>query len=64
MENKNIITEETEKREATENTKCPVLVRKIGGTKYTVVIHFSKTSKETAKDKLLRIIKNDIANNK
>ena len=40
------------------------IIKRIGRTTYTVHIHFSKTSKETFNDKLLRIIKNDIANGK
>ena len=31
----------------------------IGTTTYEVSIHFSKTSKETLNDKVLRLIKND-----
>ena len=30
----------------------PVLVKKIGNTTYNVVVHFSKTSKETLEDKI------------
>ena len=35
--------------------------KKIGGSTYHVQIFFSKTSKEYFNDKLLRLIKNDIA---
>lgn len=35
--------------------------KKIGGATYHVQIFFSKTSKEDFNDKLLRLIKNDIA---
>ena len=45
----------------TEQT-APVIVRKIGKTTYTVGIHFSRTSKETMDDKVLRLIWNDIRN--
>ncbi len=45
----------------TEQT-APVIVRKIGKTTYTVGIHFSRTSKETMDDKVLRLIRNDIRN--
>lgn len=45
----------------TEQT-TPVIVRKIGKTTYTVGIHFSRTSKETMDDKVLRLIRNDIRN--
>jgi len=37
------------------------ITRKIGQTIYKIQIHFSKSSKETINDKLIRIIKNDIA---
>ena len=34
--------------------------RKIGATNYIVSVNFSKTSRETISDKILRLIKNDI----
>ena len=39
--------------------KPPMFIKKIGGTTYRVSVHFSKTSKETMTDKILRLIKND-----
>jgi hypothetical protein len=41
----------------TKNT----LSKKIGRATYNVKIYFSKTSKESFNDKILRLIKNDIA---
>jgi len=38
--------------------------KRIGYTTYYVTSHFNKTSTETAKDKLIRIIKNDTTNQK
>ena len=38
--------------------------KRIGNTTYTVNVHFNPNSKETFSDKLLRIIKNDIASGK
>lgn len=35
---------------------------KIGGTTYEVITHFSKTSTQTLKDKIKRLILNDYAN--
>ena len=35
--------------------------KKIGQTNYEVQVFFSKTSKENFNDKLLRLIKNDVA---
>ena len=42
------------------------LTRKIGSTTYEVFIHFSKTSRETLNDKVIRLIRNEtklISNN-
>jgi hypothetical protein len=33
--------------------------KRIGSTTYNVSIHFSKTSKETMNDKIIRLIRND-----
>jgi len=33
--------------------------KRIGSTNYRVNVHFSKTSRETINDKVLRLIKND-----
>ncbi|MCL2774933.1 MAG: transposon-encoded TnpW family protein [Oscillospiraceae bacterium] len=35
--------------------------RRIGSTNYLVSVNFSKTSKGTFNDKIIRLIKNDIA---
>ena len=34
--------------------------KKIGGTTYQVHVHFSKTSKETLTDKILRLIRREV----
>jgi len=34
--------------------------RRIGNTNYRVRVHFSKTSRETMEDKMLRMMKNEI----
>jgi hypothetical protein len=36
-----------------------VFTKRIGSTNYRVSVHFSKTSRETMNDKIMRIIKND-----
>ena len=36
-------------------------IKRIGSTTYHVAVHFSKTSKETAGDKITRLIRNDAA---
>ena len=48
----------TDKRPAT-NDGIPKMTTKVGKTTYDVYIHFSKTSKETLTDKVLRLIRND-----
>ena len=39
--------------------KIPQMTTKVGNTTYDVHIHFSKTSKETMTDKVLRLIRNE-----
>ena len=53
-----ILTERNVPMQNDENT----FTKKIGQRTYKVKIFFSKTSKESFKDKILRLIKNDIAN--
>lgn len=36
-----------------------VFTKRLGSTNYRVRVHFSKTSRETMNDKILRLIKND-----
>ena len=40
-----------------ENAPNTIITKKIGNTVYKIQIHFSKTSKESFSDKLIRIIK-------
>lgn len=35
--------------------------KRIGSTNYRVSVHFSKTSRETINDKILRLVKNEAA---
>ena len=37
----------------------PYFVKRIGSTTYKVSVHFSKTSKETMNDKILRLIERE-----
>jgi len=37
----------------------PQMTTKVGNTTYDVYIHFSKTSKETMTDKVLRLVRNE-----
>ena len=48
----------TEKPNADNNQ---TITKRIRTTDYIVNIHFSKASKESIKDKILRLIRNDIA---
>jgi hypothetical protein len=40
--------------------EIPKMITKVGNTTYEVNIHFSKTSKETLADKIMRLIRNEI----
>ena len=40
---------------------APALVKKIGKTTYKVRVHFSQTSNETMKDKIMRMLKNEMS---
>ena len=42
------------------NSRTPVLIRKIGNKTFEVSVHFSETSKETLTDKIMRLVQNDI----
>jgi len=52
MQNKN------ENSTATKNT----FSKKVGRSTYNVQVYFSKTNKESFNDKILRLIKSDVAN--
>ena len=44
--------------------EVPTIITKIGGTTYVVGVHFSKTSKETLKDKIKRMAYEECERNK
>lgn len=46
----------------TEGEGPPHFTKTVGGTTYEVTVHFSKTSKETMADKLLRLIQREAEN--
>ena len=57
-----MITEKTTTQTAkrpTNGGNIPKLTTKVGNTTYDVFIHFSKTSKETMTDKVMRLIRNE-----
>ena len=41
-------------------SKPRIFTKRIGSTTYRVSVHFSKTSRETVNDKILRLIKNEV----
>ncbi len=43
------------------NATSRTIRRRIGNTTYNVTVHFSKTSRETMNDKILRLVRNDAA---
>ena len=51
-------TAQTAKRQ-TSGGEIPKITTKVGNTTYDVFIHFSKTSKETMTDKVMRLIRNE-----
>ena len=53
-----------EKKTDNENGGGNIFTKRIGKTVYKVTIHFSKTSKETAQDKIKRLILRDIESGK
>ena len=43
------------------NREAGAFTKRIGFTTYRVGVHFSPTSRETAKDKIIRLVKNEAA---
>lgn len=54
-----------ESKTSTQTTAQPVpaIRRVIDGQEFTVLIHFSETAKETAKEKMKRVIVREVRNN-
>jgi hypothetical protein len=46
--------------ETSAKSEPVTLLRRIGSTTYTVSVHFSKTSKESMEDKILRLIEREV----
>ena len=52
---------EATKKEQEHGHVGPFIIRKaIHSTVYEVAVHFSQTSRETLKDKILRLIRNEV----
>jgi len=45
----------------TQTEQSRIIKKKINSVVYEVVIHFSKTSRETMNDKIARLIRNEVA---
>ena len=54
--------EETKKKEAVQEEPVPYIKREIDGALYTVKIHFWPECRETAKDKIKRLLLKDALN--
>jgi hypothetical protein len=42
------------------DNRLPSIIKKRGNTTYEVYVYFSKTSKETMTDKVMRLIRNEL----
>jgi len=49
---------------AAQESESGTFTKRIGSTIYRVNVHFSKSSKETAKDKILRLVNTEYQNKK
>ena len=48
-------------QEKPDKTDPATFTKRVGNTTYQVNVHFSKTSKETLTDKILRLIKREVS---
>jgi hypothetical protein len=70
LKHKNTIAESQQERNPMTRAQTPQtadkkplrLTKRIGSTTYKVSVHFSRTSKETASDKIMRLIEREAAN--
>jgi len=58
----NSVVKKHNQQDKKTSTTPPMFSRKIGSTIYTVSVYSSQTSKETAEDKIIRLIKNGVLN--
>ena len=54
--------DETKKNETVQEEPVPYIKREVDGAVYTVMIHFRPDSRETAKDKIKRLLLKDALN--
>jgi hypothetical protein len=45
---------------AQKGAKPPTFQKRIGSTTYRVIVHFNEAAKETAEDKLLRLMESEV----
>jgi hypothetical protein len=50
----------TKTEDAHEGAKPPLFQKRIGSTTYRVIVHFNEAAKETAEDKLLRLMESEV----
>jgi hypothetical protein len=43
-----------------ESANPPLFQKRIGSTTYRITVHFSQTSRETAEDKLIRLMEREV----
>ena len=56
-----VLTKKENKQMENKKTNTPVALRKqIGGTTYVVRVHFNEDAKESMKDKIKRLIANEV----
>ena len=55
---------QTATKQTEQARESGVFTKRIGSTNYRVNVHFSKTSRETMSDKVMRLIRNETASGK
>jgi hypothetical protein len=45
---------------AQKGAKPPTFQKRIGSTTYRIIVHYSQTARETAEDKLLRLMESEV----
>lgn len=59
---KDVPMEETNKKATVQEEPVPYIKREVDGAVYTVMIHFNPESRETAKEKVERLLLKDALN--
>jgi hypothetical protein len=61
LERSSLLNERAETPRAADAAAQQRFTKRIGNTTYRVRVHFSETSRETMNDKIMRLIKNEVA---